>query len=268
MSRLLATGDNQITQTYEEHAAKVGLGNAWAEGIDIVKDKYLTDSIKAHSSGKVIKVMSEMRGYGHDKEGMGYGNYVMVEHENRYVTLYAHLNSVKVKEGQEIKKGTILGYMGNTGISCGAHLHFEVRQYNIAEPTAGLHNKKCFDFINPTPYLEADLPKPSLIENRYKVIVDGRQTGAYTYIENAVRAADEKHGTIYDSVTNVTIFPSNIPKDNIEDYESNTIANRFRVIKKGKQYGAYTTYKYAVRNADKIKGEIVDRKTNQTIYKA
>ena len=56
MSRLLATGDNQITQTFEEHAAKVGLGNgnAWAEGIDIVKDKYLTDSIKAHSDRKSV----------------------------------------------------------------------------------------------------------------------------------------------------------------------------------------------------------------------
>lgn len=63
-----------------------------------------------------------------------YGNMVKIRHANwnggTVHTLYAHLNSITVKQGQVVKTGEIIGYSGNTGNSFGAHLHFEVRWKN------------------------------------------------------------------------------------------------------------------------------------------
>ena len=72
--------------------------------------------------------------------------------------MYGHLEHVTVNEGQEIKQGTVIGYMGNTGISYGAHLHFEIRKYNRSLENINLHNKDYFGFIDPEPYLNTGLP--------------------------------------------------------------------------------------------------------------
>lgn len=62
----------------------------------------------------------------HDETGKSWGNLVKIKHNDGNYTLYAHLlEGVKVKQGQEIKQGDLLGYMGNTGKSLGNHLHFE-----------------------------------------------------------------------------------------------------------------------------------------------
>lgn len=98
---------------------------------------------------KVIKVVNYLDGTNKilDKEGMGYGNYVMVLHKGNLVTLYGHLEHVTVNEGQEINQGTVIGYMGNTGISYGAHLHFEIRKYNRSLENINLHNKDYLDSL-------------------------------------------------------------------------------------------------------------------------
>ncbi len=57
----------------------------------------------------------------------GYGNYVVIKHDNGVQTLYAHLNSVEVSSGQAVSQGERLGGVGTTGQSTGVHLHFEVR---------------------------------------------------------------------------------------------------------------------------------------------
>lgn len=57
----------------------------------------------------------------------GYGNYVIVKHDNSLYTLYAHMNERFVKVGNKVKKGQMLGTCGTTGRSYGIHLHFEVR---------------------------------------------------------------------------------------------------------------------------------------------
>lgn len=58
----------------------------------------------------------------------GYGNTVVVDHGHGISSLYAHLASVDVKEGQTLTKGETIGKIGSTGISTGPHLHFEVRK--------------------------------------------------------------------------------------------------------------------------------------------
>lgn len=133
-SRVLATGSNQITQGYKSsHLA-----------VDLVKKSYALDDIVAHSDGTVV--MTQI-GIPNDKGSTGnrsYGNFVKIRH-NGYYTLYAHLDSVNVRTGQTVKKGQKIGRMGNTGNSYGAHLHFELR--NLSDVR-----------LNPTPYLNADLP--------------------------------------------------------------------------------------------------------------
>ena len=57
----------------------------------------------------------------------GFGNTVEIQHENNYVTQYAHLHRVSVRHGQRVNRGTVIGAVGSTGVSTGPHLHFGLR---------------------------------------------------------------------------------------------------------------------------------------------
>ena len=72
----------------------------------------------------------------------GNGIYVNIRHKYGFVTNYSHMQKSNVKEGQTVKKGQIIGFIGNTGRSTGYHLHYEVRESNTQ--------------INPAPYLHLD----------------------------------------------------------------------------------------------------------------
>ena len=63
----------------------------------------------------------------------GYGKCVMVMHDNGYTTVYGHMSSIAVYNGQTVAQGQVLGYVGSTGNSTGPHLHFEIR--SNADPT-------------------------------------------------------------------------------------------------------------------------------------
>lgn len=105
-------------------------GYRWGQfhkGIDIARPSDKT--IKAADNGIV-----ESTGW-----SGGYGNKVVVDHQNGYKTVYAHLDSISVEVGETVPKGTELGIMGSTGNSTGVHLHFEVY--------------KDGDLVNPLDYL-------------------------------------------------------------------------------------------------------------------
>jgi murein DD-endopeptidase MepM/ murein hydrolase activator NlpD len=57
----------------------------------------------------------------------GYGKVVIIDHSKGYSTLYAHLQSIRVRVGKRIRQGTVIGYEGDTGYATGPHVHFEVR---------------------------------------------------------------------------------------------------------------------------------------------
>lgn len=111
-----------------------GFGPRWGthhSGIDISSGGITGAAVAASMSGTVIYVNSGCpHDYGKSSScgcGGGYGNYVIVQHSNGYSTLYAHMSSVAVSNGQSVSQGQTLGYVGSTGFSTGAHLHFEVR---------------------------------------------------------------------------------------------------------------------------------------------
>ena len=55
-----------------------------------------------------------------------YGNFIILQHENNMQSVYAHLSKFAVSEGY-VRSGTVIGYVGTTGLSTGPHLHFEIR---------------------------------------------------------------------------------------------------------------------------------------------
>ncbi len=61
-----------------------------------------------------------------DNRSSGYGRHIRIDHGFGYVSLYAHLTKYNVRRGQKVKRGDIIGYVGNTGRSAGPHLHYEI----------------------------------------------------------------------------------------------------------------------------------------------
>ena len=57
-----------------------------------------------------------------------FGNVVYIEHGYGYKTVYAHMSKIATKKGKKVKRGDVIGYVGNTGRSVSAHLHYEVHK--------------------------------------------------------------------------------------------------------------------------------------------
>jgi murein DD-endopeptidase MepM/ murein hydrolase activator NlpD len=90
----------------------------------------------------------------------GYGNLIEVHHGFGFVTRYAHCDKILVKNGQKIKRGEIIGYVGSTGTATSPHLHYEViRNGNYANPVYYFFND-----LTPTEYEE--LLKIASVENQ------------------------------------------------------------------------------------------------------
>ncbi|MEK4425386.1 glycoside hydrolase family protein [Solibacillus sp. FSL K6-1523] len=91
-------------------------------GVDLINTKIAKAPIFAAAAGTVRLVKTTKDGY---------GKHIIITHQingQKYETLYAHLNSFTVKQGQAVKQGQQIGVMGNTGIGTGIHLHFEIHR--------------------------------------------------------------------------------------------------------------------------------------------
>ncbi|MDR2135639.1 MAG: M23 family metallopeptidase [Treponema sp.] len=75
------------------------------------------DPIVATADGQVVTI---------DFEPEGFGNYVIIKHKHGYYTRYAHLQKASVRIGQRVQQNEVIGFIGNTGLSTGPHLHYEV----------------------------------------------------------------------------------------------------------------------------------------------
>jgi len=94
-------------------------GTTKHDGIDISAPR--DTPIKAANSGRVLYSGSEIKGY---------GNIIIIEHEQGFTTVYAHNDVNDVSEGEKVGRGQIIGKVGRTGTASGPNLHFEIRMNN------------------------------------------------------------------------------------------------------------------------------------------
>ena len=116
-------------------------------GLDLVGANYTLDDIVSYANGTVNMVTN---GYGNGHgEGVNwaYGNFVKIINDDGTVCLYAHMQYTSVKVGQRVSKGQVIGRMGNSGNSFGAHLHWEYWSRN-----------DYYSNIDPSPYLQPKEP--------------------------------------------------------------------------------------------------------------
>lgn len=141
INHVLKNQNEKITSNYGNRSFYMQdrLVSDFHKGIDLIDKNEKNDHIIAFEDGVVIETRDSVEGYDATKSA---GNYVYIKHDNNYTTRYLHmkLGSVRVKKGDKVKKGSIIGYTGATGYVTGTHVHFEIRNNNIAE--------------DPLPYLE------------------------------------------------------------------------------------------------------------------
>lgn len=85
-----------------------------------------------------------------DNMAQGYGNHVVINHGYGYKTLYGHLSRFACKQGQKVRRGQLIGYVGSTGLSTAPHLHYEV-----------IKNE---DKVNPVMFFHADMDREQYLD--------------------------------------------------------------------------------------------------------
>ena len=122
LSRIASGYGSRIDPVYKTVKFHYGLDFAAPQGTPIY----------ATADGTVITAGST---------GSGYGNHVIINHSYGYETLYGHMVRVKVRGGQAIKRGEVIGWVGSTGKSTGPHCHYEVHKYgNKIDPIYFFYN--------------------------------------------------------------------------------------------------------------------------------
>jgi murein DD-endopeptidase MepM/ murein hydrolase activator NlpD len=154
-------------------------------GVDFAYPGGITKDVFCAADGEVILTKTN---------GQGYGMYVMIKHLNGagqhlITTLYAHLASIYVKQGQKVVGGQAVGREGNTGISSGAHLHFEVRLPNNTR-------------VDPMPFLQGPVSLANIVNADNTPNPSGgtttvTSTGAATASMVAARSSCAAFGSSY-----------------------------------------------------------------------
>lgn len=152
---VLKGGKHYITLDY----GRTYKDGSFHKGIDLVASQEAgkgADYIIAFADGKVTSAVNTFSGQTTETTTTAsMGNYVIIDHGNGYKTRYMHMlkGSVKVKAGDSVKKGQVIGYMGNTGNSKGRHLHFDI-SYN--KSTYGGYSSNGRYYLDPKPYLKGE----------------------------------------------------------------------------------------------------------------
>lgn len=131
-----------ITQPFKGYGVHSGIDFGWNASVPNANGQ----QIVAAEAGTVISLAD---GYGNTwkKLPKTYGNYVIIDHGDSMFTVYGHLaKGLSVKRGQKVKKGDVIGRMGNSGYSNGQHLHFEIRK------GGNVHK----NVVDPLPYLRVE----------------------------------------------------------------------------------------------------------------
>ena len=151
-------------------------------GMDFINDAGHACDVIAVADGEVVYVQDGVPGY--DDEVYTAGNFVRIKHESGVYSRYLHLvnGSIKVKVGQKVKAGAVLGTEGNTGYSMGTHLHFDINDGN--------------DYVDPLPYL---LGEKSFYKETTKITVgDKVKVKSGAVFSDGTKPFDKVYSTVYD----------------------------------------------------------------------
>ncbi|SFM43353.1 Putative peptidoglycan binding domain-containing protein [Gracilibacillus orientalis] len=138
----------RITSSYGYRTHPIRESREFHAGVDLVKSHQAP--IQAFTSGTVIYA-----GFGKSGTGLGgYGNVVLIRDRSNRAQLYAHMDSVAVKNGQTVSQDQVIGYQGATGFVTGSHMHFEVRKKVETAPPYGYRAAKPSSTLSPISYVK------------------------------------------------------------------------------------------------------------------
>jgi murein DD-endopeptidase MepM/ murein hydrolase activator NlpD len=113
-------GDFYVASGYKMRMHPILKINKFHKGMDFTAPK--GTPIYASGDGKIHRA----------QRSTTFGNVVYIDHGYGYKTIYAHMSKMAVKRGEQVKRGDLIGYVGNTGLSVAAHLHYEVHKNDVA----------------------------------------------------------------------------------------------------------------------------------------
>ncbi|MEX1376561.1 MAG: M23 family metallopeptidase [Eubacteriales bacterium] len=105
----------RVSSKFGPRSVEVAGASTWHKGVDLAADK--GTPIYACEDGVVT----------HSGSGTGYGLYIKIDHGNGVETRYGHCSELLVSKGERVEQGQLIALVGNTGVSSGPHLHWEVR---------------------------------------------------------------------------------------------------------------------------------------------
>lgn len=185
----------RVTSNYGWRKHPITGNKKFHSGIDLVK--YHKAGIASFTNGIVLYAGKGQKGTGLG----GYGNVVFIKDHEGHGHLYAHLDSVKVKKGNQIVKGKIIGTQGATGNVTGSHLHYEVRKKT--SPSYGWTNKPEKNTLNPKLFMNTKGVKRKVM----KIKVDAMLG------KNTIKRSQQFFGTPMDGkISPVSIMIKNLQK--------------------------------------------------------
>ena len=113
-------GDFYVASGYKMRMHPILKINKFHKGMDFTAPK--GTPVYASGNGKIYRA----------QRSSTFGKVIYIDHGYGYKTIYAHLSKMVVKRGENIKRGDLIGYVGNTGLSVAPHLHYEVHKNDVA----------------------------------------------------------------------------------------------------------------------------------------
>lgn len=113
-------GDFYVASGYKMRMHPILKINKFHKGMDFTAPK--GTPVYASGNGKIYRA----------QRSSTFGKVIYIDHGYGYKTIYAHLSKMVVKRGETIKRGDLIGYVGNTGLSVAPHLHYEVHKHDVA----------------------------------------------------------------------------------------------------------------------------------------
>lgn len=187
------------------HRLTLDFGNTYSngsfhKGLDLIADNTGDndgyDYIVAIADGKVTACANNIQGVIKDTGTKGMGNYVYIQHDDGYRSRYQHMKygSVTVKVGDKVKKGQVIGYLGNTGNSTGRHLHFDISK--SGKVSGGTYvSSQDRTYFDPKPFLRGEK----------KIGNSTMKQTSETKTTEAPKKTEAPKGTNYITTSNVNI---------------------------------------------------------------